>query len=81
MVKIKGWTKIRDNDWMHETARSGSGYDSRGNMYPHKELNIRHTSFGYIILGSGVGSLSRTFGSLKKAQEFVIDYMRKHPNG
>jgi hypothetical protein len=78
MGKIKGWVKIRDDDYMRETKRVGTGFDKRGNKFPHHELNIRWTAFGYVVHGIGQHKPFRSKGEARKA---AIKFMKSHPNG
>ncbi|MBU1456913.1 MAG: hypothetical protein KKD01_19535 [Proteobacteria bacterium] len=79
MAKIKGWNKVRDNEWNHISSRINSGYDKRGNLYPHNFVRIYKEGIYWRIQNKDGDYLSSTYKS--EAIKEAVRYMKSHPNG
>ena len=90
MVKIKGWTKTKDEPtWIIYEYQSRSSYhgDNRvsvAKMYSDKIINnpIKN-KYSWVVTFGQQPSVqnNRVFSTKEQALSFAFAYMRSHPNG
>lgn len=70
MGKIKGWRKIEDTNTRERWYSEKGGYD----------VQVKEQDGSYLAT-PGRSDRARRFSTKIAAKQWILDYMRRHPNG
>lgn len=76
MARIKGWKKNTKNSWRSERGSMIISYNKNRDLRSGKRVYN-------VIIGQDMQSIKtlKTLPNKEKAIEYIMKYMRSHPNG